>query len=655
MRYTSFVLYLFTVGSLFAQSITFSPTRAADKEFEKFSYARAAELYQASLESADDSLYILRQLGLCYKNINDTEKAEKYFSKVVSNPDTPPEFSYYYAQALTSNSKYAEAKRWYRIYQEKISDDPRAAEKLQALENFHRFFTDSSRFEIKRVEFNSPGLDFSPALYEGGIVFASSRPTGKDWIKTDFNWDESRFLNLYQVKPGTQEAEQFIDHIQTKYHEGPLAFYNSDQNVVFTRNNVDGRKLKKDSEGVTRLKLFFAESDGKGGWANIQPFEYNSDEYSVGHPAINEDGSVMIFSSDMEGGYGESDLYIVFKQGENWSAPQNLGDKVNTAGKEMFPSLVASNLYFASDGRGGLGGLDIFEANLSRQFEVVSVSNVGAPLNSAKDDFGLVSNDQFRTGYFTSARVDSLKDDIYYFSRDYYNLSGTVVNAETNEAVVGADIFIAANDELIYQRSSSDGGFLVEDIDPKKWEVTGVKFQFEKSEVQVVNISENQNEYEIKILLNPVEEFPVDLPSPLTEFLTAISADPSKGGAGMGVGDTLNIQPIYYDFDKSDLRVAGEEELDKLLGIMDEFPNLIIGLFSHTDFKGDKEYNLLLSQRRANAAFDYLVEKGMDPDRLQPSGKGESMPEIECTDCTEEQDQRNRRTEFVIVGLKADK
>ena len=355
----------------------------------------------------------------------------------------------------------------------------------------------------------------------------------------------------------------------------------------------------------------------------------------------------------MAGGLGQSDLYIVFKEGDKWSEPKNLGEKVNTAGKEMFPSLVAANLYYASDGRGGLGGLDIFEANLSRTFDIVKVNNIGYPINSSKDDFGLVSNDNFRSGYFTSARIDSLKDDIYYFERDYYQLNGIVLHSESNEPLPGADVFVTSDDRLIYRRAGEDGTFQVADIDPGTWDIAGVKYTFEKADSHQIKIVENQSEYEVKVYLSPIDTFPVDLPSPLTDFLTAVSGNASANGANLGVGDTLNIQPIYYDFDESTLRVAGEEELDKLLGIMDKFPRLIIGLFSHTDLQGGREYNLRLSQRRANAAFDYLVEKGMNPERLQPTGKGESIPAVECESCTEDQHQQNRRTEFVIVDLKS--
>ncbi|WP_420315856.1 OmpA family protein [Ekhidna sp.] len=656
MRFLIKAFVLLLVFQSWGQSITFSTTRAADAEFEKYSYAKAAELYKASLDQVDDSLYVYQQLGLCYQNMNNSEQSEYYFSKVVSSPDTPPEFSYYYAQALASNSKYEEAKKWYGIYQNKAKNDPRAAEKIEALSNLQSFFSDSAKFEIKRMPFNSPGLDFSPAIYQDGVIFASSRPTGNEWIKTNFNWDESRFLDLYQAKPTSDEAELFIDHIQTKYHEGPLAFYNNEQKVVFTRNNVQGKRLKKDNEGVTRLKLFFADADGKGGWTNIQPFEYNSDDYSVGHLAINEEGNVMIFSSDMEGGFGQSDLYIVFKEGEKWSKPKNLGEKVNTAGKEMFPSLVSNNLYFASDGRGGLGGLDVFEANLNRVFDVVKVNNVGSPINSSKDDFGLVSNDNFRSGYFTSARIDSLKDDIYYFERDYYQLKGVVLNAVSREPIQGADVFIQSeNDNQFYRRSALDGSFLVEDIEPMSWEVSGVKYEYQKSAIKKLNIEEDKAEYQIEILLSPYEKFPVDLPAPLEEYLKVVSVESLTNDASTGYvvnGDTLSVNPIYYDFDKSELRVEGKEELDNLIRIMNKYPNLIIGLFSHTDIRGNEKYNLILSQRRANAAADYLIENGIHPELIQPTGKGESTPAIDCSDCTIEIHQKNRRTEFVIVGVK---
>lgn len=641
--------------SAFAQKVTFSTVKAADDAYEEFSYSKAVELYKAALGDTNDSLYIYKQLANCYRFMNNTTAEETYLSKVVEN-EVDPSYYYSYAQVLSANGKYAESQKWFKIYKSKETNDSRVEEKLEALEKFEQFFSDSSKFRIERMPFNSPGLDFSPAIYQNGVVFASSRPTGNLWIKTNFNWDESRFLDLYQVKEGETNAELFIDHIQTKYHEGPLAFFDDEQKVVFTRNNIDGRRLKKDEKGITRLKLLFAESDGKGGWTNLQPFEHNSDEYSVGHPAINNEGDVLIFSSDMEGGFGQSDLYICFKEGDKWTKPQNLGARVNTAGKEMFPALVSNNLYYASDGKGGLGGLDIFEANLNRKYEIVRINNIGYPINSSKDDFGLVSNDNFRTGYFSSARIDSLKDDIYYFERDYYQLKGVVLNAVSREPIQGADVFIQSeNESQFYRRSALDGSFLVEDIEPMSWEVSGVKYDYQKSEIKKLNIEGDKAEYQIEILLSPHEKFPVNLPAPLEDYLKIVSVDSLTGNSGSAFivdGDTLSINPIYYDFDKSNLRVEGKEELDNLIRIMNKYPNLIIGLFSHTDNRGGEKYNLLLSQRRANSAADYLIENGIHPESIQPSGKGESTPAIDCSSCTIEMHQKNRRTEFVIVGVK---
>lgn len=655
MKYTLSILTFCFVLAANSQNITFRSLRAADHQFEKFSYVNAAKLYLSSLEEADDSLYIYKQLSLCYKNTNDPIQAEKYLEKVVSYETDEPRFTYLYAQTLASNGKYAEAKEWYSNYQNEVKNDPRAADKLDALENLNNFFSDSSKFAIQRMEFNSPGLDFSPAIYQEGIVFASSRPVGNNWVKTNFNWDESRFLDLYQVKPGSDQAELFIDHIQTKYHEGPLAFYENENKVVFTRNNIEGKKLKRDNEGVTRLKLFFAESDGNEGWKNIQPFEYNNDDYSVGHPAINKEGTVMIFSSDMEGGFGESDLYIVFKENDKWSQPKNLGERINTAGKEMFPSLVSSNLYFASDGRGGLGGLDIFEANLNNLYEVVRVNNIGYPINSSKDDFGLVSNDNFRTGYFSSARIDSLKDDIYFFERDYYTLQGLALDANTDKPIEGVDVFIQNNDgELIYRRSDAEGLFIIEDIDPNKWSVSGVKNSYELSEEQNVAIVEGDQELakvQLYFDLNVEENFPVSIQEFINNNPVTTGISESSGSIDSSE-DAFTINTIYYDFDKHSLRVKGKEELDKLIVFMSQNPNLIVALSSYTDSRGPTEYNLLLSQRRANEAFEYLIENGIDAERLQPTGYGESHPAVSCDPCSLNQHQENRRTNFILIGRK---
>ena len=622
------------VTGVLAQGLYPKETKRADKAYDQFSYLKAAKLYTSYLPS-DDSVYILQRLSSTYLFLNQDDSARVYLKRTVELPNIDPEFYFHYAESLTSSGEYEEANEWYRKYKVLVPDDSRVADKISATQNINSFFQDSSSFSLTRASFNSRGLDFSPTFYKEGVVFASSRPNRKETGRGKFNWDKSPFLDLYFAKSNTQ-AQYFSGSLNSNYHEGPLEFYNGELNVVMTRNNYHKGKLGRDKQGIARLKIFFSEySEKEEDWKEPSPFQYNSDAYSNGHPTITEDGQVLIYASDMPGGYGQSDIYVCFKEEQGWSKPKNLGSVINSEGRESFPFLSGKKLFFASDGDGGLGGLDVFELDLNDDFSVKTTpNNLGFPINTKSDDFGLITNGDFSEGYFTSARNELERDDIYYFVRTETALIGEVYDFDLQTPINKADVFIndSLSNKIAYARSDVNGQFPLPASGVLA--ITAGKFSYDLYQQVLVDL-DTLNDGRIRIYLRrsaPIVEAIVD---------DLISVE-----------DSLLIDPIYYDFDKHDLRNLSENQLDRVLYFLNKYPSVRLELSSHTDSRGSDKYNIALSERRAKEASQYLFDNKIDPSRIEPKGYGETQLTNRCDDntrCNNQNHQLNRRTEFKIL------
>lgn len=382
---------------------------------ERYAFQGATEVLLKALEKAKgENDAIKKKLAECYRMLNDPKNTALWYESIMDNDSIiESDDKYYYAQALSSIGDYSKAKLWFAIYSEGAPGDKRSKKYAAHLDNLEHLYKDSSRFHLDTVNFNSETADFSPAYYKDGLVFVS----GRSKRLTKFKWNESAFFDLYLCAKDSSgnytEPTAFNKKLNTRYHEGPLSFYNNGKSLVLTRNNFERGNLLKSSDGVTKLKMYFSSIDEDGKWSKSTPFQYNSGEYTVGHPTITEDGLTMYFISDMPGGYGGTDIYVSRYTGEEWGEPQNLGSEVNTEAKEMFPFLHNEDiLYFASNGHGGLGGLDILKYDLSSR----EVSNIGYPINSEKDDFGLIVNAAGNQGFMASNRNSPYGvDNIYRF------------------------------------------------------------------------------------------------------------------------------------------------------------------------------------------------------------------------------------------------
>lgn len=695
--------------------------RKGDKHFFNFAYATAIDFYKDALGKDSSNYNIKLKIGDSYRKLNDPVNAAVWFGEGLEEApsDVDSKFKLHYAQALSSNQEYEEAKKWYAQYQKETKGESLASKRLEGLNNLSKFYEDSIYYQIKPVAINSEGLDFSPTWYNEGFVFVSSRSTSI-FAKNVFNWDKSSYLDLYYSKGNEngdlQKPVLFNKKVNTKYHEGPLAFYNNEQNVVFTRNNYNNGIARKSKDKITKLKLYFGEKNGDG-WGKIKPFPYNDDEYSVGDPTITEAGDKMFFTSDMPGGYGGTDIYVTYYLRGEWTEPKNLGKVINTDGNERFPYLNHGDLYFSSDGHPGLGGLDCYKAPLVND-QPVSVLNLGHPVNSSFDDFSLIITADDRFGYFSTNRDNKVYDNIYYFlysKAGSIYVRGTVIDNHYDVVLPEATVSLLDDQGSILRDTLSDsnGNFEFKLDYKKQYTLTADKLGYHRINTEEVFTAEPNGLIEGLVLkLEPphhvvsikaiddstnqvipdAEIHVLDIQenelveiskrgSHHHEFETKGGKDYRAIGVKVGyfsnnisiaigfdhvydtlffdiplkrieIGKAIKLENIYYDLDKSFIRVDAAVELDKLVKILEENPTIEIELGSHTDSRGSDPYNKSLSQRRADSAVKYIIDNGINASRITAQGYGETALTNKCSNgvaCSKEQHQANRRTEFKVT------
>ena len=401
MRYVLLFLLLFVLSSQgYAQKNTW---KAAENYFNSFQYASAASLYEQIRSVEADNRAASERLAVCYKKLNDPEKSETVLSSLCANSAVDPMYIKMYAEALAENRKYDKAIEWYKKYSSLRPDDD-VKEVLAGYSTLGGFYRDSIFYKVEKVGFNSVQDDFSPAYYKGGIAFCSARNSDKP----TYLWDNSSFIDLYWVSD-TSAAVAFEKTINSEFHEGPATFSSGFDTLFFTRNNKQASR----HDAVVKLKIVYSVMEN-GKWGPARNISLNNDEYSVGHPALSPDHK-LYFVSDMPGGLGGTDIYYAKLEKGKWAPPVNLGAPVNSTGNELFPFIdEKGDLFFASNGHAGLGGLDIFHcAARDQKFE--KPGNMGYPINSSRDDFSLIVSGKH--GYFSSNRGSQSNDDnIYSFS-----------------------------------------------------------------------------------------------------------------------------------------------------------------------------------------------------------------------------------------------
>ena len=649
------ILYIFFSGILlsflfpiqsYGQKLT---TKLADKSFDEFAFVEAIGLYEYAYQRDTTDNYVVKRLADANRNIGNTEEVERWLKKLIDRKAEVPEDIFSYSQALKSNGKYLIAEQWLKEYSELRPEDGRVNIQVSLLEYIHFLMRDSLNYEILNTAINTPGSDMGSAFYKNSLIFSSTSINTK--AGPTYNWNELPYLDMYSAKIGPygdlNSVQPFAPKLKTPYHDGPVSFDQKNNIIYFTRNSIVKGKTSKSRDGIVNLKIF----EGKlieGDWKMTGSFRFNSDEFSVGHPSIDKYGKILYFASDMPGGYGKSDIYFsVFSNGQ-WSKPFNLGPKINTEGNEFFPFMSYDGvLYFASNGHGGLGGLDLL-FSVPEQGIFNSIENMGYPVNSSRDDFSLALDSTGMKGYFTSNRPKGKGDDDLYFLKIKHMpvvIRGVVKDRDTKDILVSAKVMVInENGETILSSvTGTDGQFEFEVNKGMQYVVKVAKdFYFENENIVVTAALRPNDEVFSEIFLEQkIEEIDDNSPAP--------KSMEEEGGDTLQV---IELEYINYNLDKSDITPEAATTIDKLIALLKEFPDLEIRIESHTDSRGSDDYNMLLSKKRARAAFDYVVSKGIDPNRLLYQGYGETRLLNNCAngvDCLEEQHEVNRRSIVKVV------
>ncbi|MEH6538177.1 MAG: OmpA family protein [Psychroserpens sp.] len=620
--------------------------RQASKEYDNLAYLKTSEILLEVAENGFKSVDLLQKLANSFYFNNQMEEAAKWYGELMTmNVDgIDPEYYFRYAQSLKSIENYTESDKWMKKFAAEDRGDLRGRAFSSTVDYLSMIDEASRDFEVYNLDINTEVSDFGTTQYKNQLIFASSRGNGKK-----YNWNEQPFLDLFSAEKQEDgsygNVEKLDTEINTKFHESTVAFTPDDNVIYFTRNNYFKKKYKKSEDGTNRLKVFKATLSDEGNWDDIESVHFNSDEYSVAHPAINVQGTKMYFASDMLGTLGKSDIFEVdINEDGTLGDPVNLGASVNTEGHETFPFINSEgDLYFSSNGFSGLGGLDVF---VIRDFEnkrearqPMALENVGRPINSPMDDFGYYENIGTKEGFFTSNREGGKgDDDIYSFTipECAQDVEGTVKDKETLELLPGAIVTLFDGEGTALQQVTvgDDAIFKFEDLACEmEYLIRGQKDTYASDERRFTTPKKKQK-LNIELLLEK---------------------DEKEIGEGTDLAETLGIPIIYFDFDKSNIRPDAEVELQKVIAVLKKYPSMMIDVRSHTDSRATFEYNDALSNRRNKSTLKYIVEVGgIAADRLTGKGYGESQLLNECSDgvkCSEEDHQLNRRSEFIIVKM----
>ena len=619
----------------------------ADKSFDDFAFVEAIELYEFAYEKDQTNSYVIRRLADANRNIGNTEEVERWLKLLIDKREDEPEDLFNYSQALKSNGKYLEAEQWLQEYADFRPEDGRVNVQASLLEYIKHLHKDSSRYVIRPLSVNTEGSEIGPAYYRDQMIFSSTHG-GNGAVSRKYKWNELPYLDLYfgdiAADGDLVNVKPFAPKLKTSYHDGPVSFDLHEDKLFITRNNVGKTGANKGKEGEVNLKILLGgKEDDKWEYRGELPF--NSDDYSVGHPSVDKSGNVLYFASDMPGGYGGSDIYFSTFSNGYWSEPFNLGPKVNTEGNEFFPYISNDGvLYFSSSGHGGLGGLDIFFSVPERGvFNVVE--NMGYPLNSPKDDFSFILDESGTQGYFASNRKGGKgNDDLFYLKIKYIPviIRGVVKDRETNEIIPDTRIsIINENADTVHTAyTGRDGQFEFEVNKGQEYIVMGQnEFYFPNESYVLTNNLRMNDETFVELFLELAPED--DSPEPIRME--------EENGVALQI-----IAEEYADFEIKSAVLKPEtiNMLDRLIIMMKKNPEMQVRIESHMDSRGDDEVNMLLSKRRARASFDYMNERGIDSDRIEYEGFGETRLLNRCAngvDCSDEEHAANERTIVKVV------
>jgi outer membrane protein OmpA-like peptidoglycan-associated protein/tetratricopeptide (TPR) repeat protein len=598
-------------------------TKIADKLYNRYEYVDAAEQYKKLVDNGKGDGYVYKQLADTYYNMFNTAEATTWYAKATETPQDAETY-FRYAQMLKADGKYEEANKQMNKFAAMVPNDLRAKSFKENPNYVPKILGKTPGYTAKSLEVNGDKSDFGAILEGNTLYFTSARNTARK----NYGWNEEPFLDVYKSTlgdEGTFSEATTVSELNSKFHDGPVSFTKDGNTVYFASDSFREKSFEKDKSNNLKLgrnNIYTATKSGDS-WGNIKSLPFNSKEFSTSNPSISADGKTLYFSSDMPNSLGGVDIWKVAVSADgSYGAPENLGNKVNTEGNESFPFIADDNttLYFASSGKQGLGGLDIYQIDLSKGTDA---TNMGKPINTEKDDFAFTFNKAKNMGFFSSNRGGN--DDIYGATPicgvDVITL---VTNAKTGEILANAKVSILDDKKNIISTETSDAqGEVKYKVEcDKVYSIQASKDGYEGNSFAVAK--SKGKEVRVEAALQPID----------------VIVTPTE----------IILKPIYFEYNKSNITQEGAFELDKLVQVMRNNGDLIIMVKAHTDNRGSDQYNLNLSDRRAKSTVQYIISKGISASKISGKGYGESEPKVACGEnCTEEQHAENRRSEFLIV------
>lgn len=598
-------------------------TKKADKLYSRYEYVTAAEEYLKLVDNGKADDYVYKRLADTYFNMFNTTEAARWYAKATEKPQDAETY-YRYAQMLKANGKYEESNKQMQKFAALAPNDQRALAFKKDPNYVPKLLDKQKKYDVKSLEISSDKSDFGAVLYDNQLYFTSAR----NGSRKDYGWNKEPFLDIYKADyniDGTITNANTVGELNSKYHDGPVTISSDGTTVYFASDSFRESSFEKDKKNKLKLgknNLFVSTMDN-GKWGKIISLPFNSSEYSTSNPSLSRDGKTLYFSSDMPGTLGGVDIWkVAVNTDGTYGKPENLGSKVNSEGNESFPFIADDNntLYFASSGKQGLGGLDVFQIDLSKSSEAV---NLGKPVNTEKDDFGFTFNKAKNLGFFASNRNGN--DDIFGATPVCgVEVLTIVTNAKTGAILANANVSIVDDKRnVIATKTTNEKGEVSYEVEcEKSYSIQASNDGFESNTFGVTKSKGGQTK--VEAALQPIETIITE-----TEIV---------------------LNPIYFEYNKSNITQEGAFELDKLVQVMKSNEKLVILAKSHTDNRGSDAYNLSLSDRRAKATVQYVISKGIAKDRISGKGMGEIEPKVDCKEaCTEEQHAQNRRSEFLIV------
>lgn len=641
-NYTLLCLIILSVFYGYSQE---SKVKSGDKKYDGYAYIDAIKTYERVADKGYKSEDLFKKLGNSYYFNSKFESAAKWYGELFAlNPIPEAEYYYRYAQSLKSAGQTDKANAILNEFSIKYKNDSRARLYAENTSYLDQIKANSGRYKIEDAGINSKYSDYGSFVYNNKIYFASARDTG-NFSKRKHKWTGEYFTNIYNASiDATTGAPSKVHRIKSllnsRFHESTIIFTKDGKTAYFTRNNfIDGKKGKDDNK-FTLIKIYKADLDNEK-FSNIIALPFTSDNYTTAHPALSPDEKTLYFTSDMPGTIGQSDIYKVSVKGNgSFGSPENLGASINTEGKETFPYVTSENeIYFASDGHPGLGGLDVFVGQIENNGTISNIQNLGNDVNSPKDDFAYSIDPLSRQGYFSSNKDGGQgSDDIYKFTeirqlKCLQELNGVITDSQSGVVLPGTELTLYENQKIIKSSISNSSGeytFAVEC--GKNYMVRAQKIEYETKE-ELVTIGKVSGKTSLPI---------------------ALDKSVCKVTVGDDLGKCFGIKMIYFDLDKYNIRTEAAIDLEKILDVLNQHPNMKLDIRSHTDSRASHQYNLRLSDQRAKATLNWLIKNGVAPNRLTAKGYGETDLINKCVDnvpCTEEEHQANRRSEFIITGI----